>query len=405
LFSIFPGAGDPVRTLSRLTILAACALSSATPVLAQEADESGGTDVQNGIDWSVGLRGSYAANSLTGGKPGLSLTPEVSLTLGGESSTTTWGAGGEFIVNSANEGRIASAHAGVATTYELSPTTVLAGSVDGAISQADRDDSSLPVNTLSAPLVLDGTAQGSVTQDMGHIDARLTVDGARKMVGPTTLEDLSTIDNTHQSYWQGGATLRLGYELTPLISTFIEGEASAQKFDAAEPSTLKFMDGVTYELRGGVSYVWGTIVSAEASIGRGWLDYVDGTITDTQDWVYNASLTVKPDETLSLTGALETTLKPSTTVAGDTDVGYTLSGNARYEVNPWLALRASGAWDRTVTLGTGDINWGVDAGIGLDYQGSRHVVWTADYLYSRDIRPPTPDNDTHTVLVGVKVTR
>lgn len=390
-----------MRPLSRLTIVVAVALLSATPVLAQEAGGSG----ESGLDWSVGLRGSYAANSLTGGKPGLSLTPEVSMTLGGESSTTTWNAGGEFIVNSANEGRIASAHAGVSTSYDLSPTTVLAGSAEGEISQADRDDSSLPANTLSAPIVIDGTAQGSITQDMGRFDAALTVDGAREMVGPTTLDDLSTVDNSHQSYWQAGATLRLGYEVTPLISTFVEGEISAQKFDAAEPSTLKFMDGRTYELRGGISYVWGTIVSAEASVGRGWLDYADGTITDTQDWVYNASLTVRPDETLSLTGALETTLGPSATVAGDTDVGYTLSGNARYEMNPWLALRASGAWDRTVTLGTGDLNWGVEGGVGLDYQGSRHIVWTADYLYSRDIRPPTPDNDTHTVLVGVRVTR
>jgi hypothetical protein len=58
-----------------------------------------------------------------------------------------------------------------------------------------------------------------------------------------------------------------------------------------------------------------------------------------------------------------------------------------------------------VTLGSGDINWGVEGGVGVDYQGSRHIVWTADYLYSRDIRPPTPDNDTHTVLLGVRVTR
>lgn len=385
-------------------ILAVSALFSATPALAQD---SGGdeADPRNGIDWSVGLRGSYASNSLTGDKPGLSITPEASLTLGGESSLTTYGAGAELIVNSASEMRIGDVHAGVESTYRLSPTTVLDGSLDGSITQADRDDSSLPLNTLHAPLVFDGAAQARITQDFGHIDGRLTLDGARRTTGTTTLEDLSTISNAHQSYWQGGATLRLGYEFTPLLSTFIEGEVSEQKFDAVEPTTLKFMDGRTYELRGGVGYVWGSILSAEASIGRGWLDYTDGTITDSQDWVYNGSVTVRPDETLSLIGALETTLGPSAAVPGDTDVGYTLSGNASYAVNPWLTLRASGAWDRTVTIGTGGESWRLEGGLGFDYRSSRHVVWTGDYLYRRDYVPPTPVSDTHTVMLGLRVQR
>jgi hypothetical protein len=158
-------------------------------------------------------------------------------------------------------------------------------------------------------------------------------------------------------------------------------------------------------LRAGLSFTQGSIVSAEASIGRGWLDYIDGTLTDTQSWVYNGSVTFRPDETLSLTGALATTLDPSTSVPGDTDVGLTLSGTAAYTVNPWLTLRASGAWDRTVTLGTGDNSWGLDAGVGLDYRSSRHIVWSADYAYARDYAPPTPLNDTHTVSVGVRVQR
>ena len=44
-------------------------------------------------------------------------------------------------------------------------------------------------------------------------------------------------------------------------------------------------------------------------------------------------------------------------------------------------------------------------GVGLDYRSSRHIVWTADYAFARDNAPPTPQNDTHTVMVGVRVTR
>ena len=395
-----------MRSLSRTSIAAICALVSATAALAQEVDEDAPATAQvSGIDWSVGLRGSYAANTLTGGKPSLSLTPEASLTLGGESSTTVYAAGSELTVDGAGQARIADLHAGVTSSLRLGPTTTLAGSINGKMTQADPDDSSLPVNTLIAPLVLDGTAQGIARQNMGKVDATLTLDGERKVTGPTTLDDLSTIDNADKSYWQGGATLRLGYELTPLLSAFIEGEASVQKFDAPDPTLLTYLDGRTYQLRTGIRFVQGSIISAEASIGRGWLDYFDGSLTDAQDWVYNASVTVKPDETVSLTGALETTLKPSTDTPGDTDVGYQLSGAANYTINPWLTLRATGSWDRTVTLGTGDNSWGLDAGVGLDYRSSRHIVWSADYTWSRDYAPPTPLNDTHTVSVGVRVNR
>lgn len=395
--------------LKRASIAAICALVSATAALAQEADESGSSaataEQQTGIDWSVGLRGSYAANTLTGGKPSLSLTPEASLTLGGESSTTVYGAGSELTVDGAGRARVADLHAGVTSSLRLGPTTTLAGSINGKLTQADPSDSSLPVNTLVAPLVINGTAQGVARQNMGKVDAILTLDGARNVTGPTTLDDLSTVDNGDKSYWEGGATLRLGYELTPLLSAFVEGEASVQTFDAPDPTLLTYLDGRTYQLRTGLSFAQGSIISAEASIGRGWLDYIDGSLSDAQDWVYNGSVTVKPDETVSLTGALETTLKPSTDTPGDTDVGYLLSGAASYNVNPWLTLRATSSWDRTVTLGTGDNSWGLDAGVGLDYRSSRHVVWSADYSWSRDYAPPTPVNDTHTVSLGVRVQR
>ncbi len=393
-----------MRSLLRTTIVA-IALISATAAFAQEEATGAVAEQLSGIDWSVGLRGSYAANSLTGGKPSVALTPEVSLTLGGESSVTAYSAGSELIVDGAGQARVSDLHAGVASSLRLGVTTTLAGAINGKLTQLDPSDSSLPVNTLIAPLVLDGTAQGRLTQDMGKIDATLTFDGERRVTGKTTLIDLSTIDNSDKSYWQGGATLRLGYEITPLISTFVEGEASTQKFDAADPTLLKFLDGRTYQLRAGMSFVHGSIINAEASIGRAWLDYYDGSITDTQSWVYNGSITVKPDETLSLTAALETTLKPSANVPGDTDVGTLLSGTARYEVNPWLTLRATSSWDRTVTLGTGDNSWGLDAGVGFDYRSSKHIIWSADYAWARDYAPPTPVNDTHTVSVGLRVNR
>ena len=68
-------------------------------------------------------------------------------------------------------------------------------------------------------------------------------------------------------------------------------------------------------------------------------------------------------------------------------------------------LRGTANWDYTVTLGTGTVASGYGLGVGLDYRSSRHIVWTADYAFARENAPPTPQNDTHTVMLGVRVTR
>ncbi|MEO6013908.1 MAG: outer membrane beta-barrel protein [Devosia sp.] len=392
-----------MRLISRIALLSVCAFTGASPSFAQETGN--GADDASGIDWSVGLRGSYTSNSVTGGKAALIVAPEASLAFGGQSSRTKLSIGSELVVDSGGQARISDLHAGAAGSFDFDANTNLEGSITGSVTQADPDGSKLPVNTLYAPLVIQGDATGSASRQFGHIVLKGTLAGRRYIAGPTTLDDLSIIDNSADSYWQGGGTLRLSYELTPLLAGFIEGQASLQKFDAPSPTLLKYLDGRTYQLRGGVSYAQGSIISMEASVGRAWLDYVDPSLTDAPSWVYNASLTWRPDETLSLVGALETGIGPSTTVAGDTDVNYALTGSASYMVNPWLSLRSNGGWNQTVTLGTKGVSWGYQLGAGIDYRSSRHVVWSADYLFRRAYAPPAPVNDTHTATLSVKIQR
>jgi hypothetical protein len=389
-----------LRAVLRTAVLAFCATGSATVALGQEAEDN------TGIDWSVGLRGSYASNTVTGGQWALSVTPEAALKIGGESSRSSFSAGAELIYETdVGMARLADFHAAAESSYRFDALTVLSGSIRGALTQANPNSTSLPTNTLHAPLVFEGVATGTATRDFDKIDLTGTLEGRRYMRGNTTLDDLSIVDNSSASYWQGGGTLRVGYELTPLISAFLEGEASAQKFDAPSPTLLKYLDGRTYQLRAGLGYTQGSIIAAEASIGRAWLDYFDSALTDAPSWVYNGSLTLRPDETVELTGALETTLGPSEDTPGDTDVGYALTAAARYIVNPWLTLRSSAGWDQTVTLGTSAVSWGYDAAAGLDLRTSRYVVWTADYGFSRDYAPPAPLSDTHRVTLGMRVQR
>lgn len=371
----------------------------AAPVLAQD---SGSSDTQP-IDWSVGLRGGYSNSSLDGVSYEGIVAPDLRLTLQGPSNTSTLDAGGEFSIDQNKMVRIEDAHVNGDATMQVNEDTSVEGTTGLSLKQLSQFDTSLPAGTTAGPLEFDGTAAGSLSRKLGHFDLKGTLTGERFIEGPTTLTGGARVDNSNLSYWRGAGEMRVGYELTPVVSVFVDGEDSYSAFDAVDPNVLKLLNGRTYTLRGGLSYTQPGTLEAEASFGRAWLDYTDPGIADTQSWVADGSVTFTPDETTTLVGSLNTSLAPSTVVSGDTDVGYTLSGTAKYQVNPWLTLRGSTGAYRTVTLAAGAIDWGYSAGAGLDLASSRHVVWSADYLFTHDDSSINGRNDTHAVTVGVTV--
>ncbi len=356
------------------------------------------------VDWSVGLRGAYQTGS-GGAHSEILVTPEVSLTHKGVTDELTLRAGAALAADGFTSYRPEDAHVGAYGKFNIDALTTLDGSVNLSLKRLPPYDSSLPANTATAPLEVTGTAAGSATRKFGQFDLTGRLEGERFLRGETTLTDASTIDNSSDSYWSGLAGLRLGYELTPLLSVFVDASEAAKKFDAPSPSVLAYLDGRTTTLRAGVSYTQNSVLSMEASVGRAWIDYVDPGLTDAPSWVYDASLTFAPDETVSLNGALSTTLGPSDDTPGDTDVTYALTGSASYKVNPWITLRGSGSWDQVLTLGTGDVGTGYSFGAGMDFASSKHAEWSADYLFAHDYTPPGPATDTQTVTVGVKIKR
>ena len=375
----------------------------AAPVQAQDAaiDDSSGQLID--LDWSVGLRGSYTNDSAMGSLYKAIVAPEASLTrhyLGGDASV---GAGAAASIDQNKAVRLEDAHANAASSFTLDEFTTLKGSIEVSTIQLSPFDSSLPADTAVTPRETTGTATGSATRKLGQFDFTGTLTGTRFVEGPTTLADSSIVDNSDQSYWLGTATLRTGFEFTPKIALFVEGSDAYTRYDAANPSLGVFFNNQTLTLRGGVSYTQPGTFVAETSVGRGFINYADPSLTDRQAWVTNGTLTFTPDETVELVGALDTSIGPSTTVAGDTDVGYSLSGSAKYLVNPWLTLRGTASFDHVITLGSHDTDDTVSAGAGFDFANTKHSSWSVDYLFSRDQKSGLPATNTHTVTVGLTI--
>jgi hypothetical protein len=377
-------------------------LWAGAPALAQDSD--GNATAPYDLDWGLALRGAYSTSTVSGAKFEGTVAPEFTFTRHGVSDTSSVSGDSAVTVDNTGKFRLDNLHAGVATTFEANPWTTFDGSADLTALQLETTDSSLPTGTATSPLEITGEAETSVTRNLGHFDLTATLRGTRFTEGPTTLGDGTVIDNTFENYWAAEGELRLGYELTPLLSVFAEADRLYQKFDILDPTLLVFRDNMTTTLRGGVSYERDSTFSGELSTGRAIIDYADPSLLDQAGWVADGEVRFKPTPTLSLDGTLETTIMPSDTL-GDTDVEYIAAATARYQVNPWLTLRGMAGVDHTVTLGTGDTDTLSSVGAGLDFEMARHTVWSADYLFTRETITGSPTDDTHEVTVGVKFKR
>ncbi len=345
------------------------------------------------IDWSLALRGALVEGT-TGSSYELQALPSASVTgvtlRGGYSVTLD----AEISRRNENEVRLGSVTLGAEGSYQLDEVTSLEGGVELAISQDDADGGGFADTVAAAPVVVEGDATAQVTRDLGFLEVTLRGSVGRSVTGETLNEDNSTIDNEDRNVSTTGAGGRIAVRLTPAVKAFVDADARYDFYDVVSPSLLVKQDGVTYAARAGLSAEFGETLELQGSVGLGRRDFTEDTIEDFSAALYDASLTFRPSETLSVTGTLATTVSAS-------QVEYAATAEARYLVSPWLRLRGSAGFDHAELAGSDDTDSGWQAGLGADYLFNRHTDLTADYRYSREGSSTGPETEEHWVALGV----
>lgn len=359
------------------------------------------------IDWSLGLRGGIRDDG-TGQAPTYELIALPSVTLKQQTIRGGYDVGlsGELSYKVDGSARIDSISGTAGGEYKLDALTTLMGRGNIRASQDDPSDPDYASNVASAPVVLSGDGEISASRDLGAFNLAIRGSAGREVYGETVYDDNSTSDNIFQNTTAYGAGARLGYQLTPGLVAFIDMEADYLTFDAPSPSLLVKLDNVTYAGRGGLSARFNETLELEGSLGLGYTDLSDGTLSDFSAVLYDAKATFRPDETLTLTGALTTKIsQPGTTSGATAKLTYTATGQVEYLVNPWLKLRADAQWSEAHYQGidSEETSWGF--GAGADYLLNERTDLTADYSFLRTEKTAAPATDEHQVTLGVKFHR
>jgi hypothetical protein len=357
------------------------------------------------VDWSLALRGSYVS-ATSGSYFEASAVPRVTLrhdTLRGGYEIS---ASAEVTRSSFEDARLAALRAGFAGDYKLDAVTAISGNLNLALTQASAQGPGVSPTIAAQPLVVSGDGEIEASRDFGPFVVSGRVNGSRTIYGPTTLADASLTDNSSQSNWTAEGGLRLGYRVTPILTAFVDGSVGYQAYDAASPTYLVKLDAVDYEARTGLSAEWNQAIKAEASIGVGLRRFVEPALGEVASLLYDASVTLRPDETVEMKAALSTDFgAPGPSSGGTARLEYAATGDISYRVNPWLRLRASAGWRQAHFVGTATVEHGYNAGAGADYVLNEFTTLTADYGYSYVETTPNPGEDSHRVTVGVTFSR
>jgi hypothetical protein len=357
------------------------------------------------IDWSIGLRGTYSQSNGTGSYVSR-LLPRVSYSRSGTLLDTVFEASGDLAKTSTYDTPIlASGQLSVSSSMALDPTTTATAGLSLGLTQDLPGAPGVSTNVIVPPQVFTGAANVGLERSFGNVNLGGSLAASRTLYGQSTRNDTGTTDNTDQNYWSGAATLRLGYQITPIFEVFGEGELQRDVFDIATPGTDILPNATNRSLRAGISGKWNDVWKASASVGVGERVFDDSRLGKVEAQLYGAEVTYAPDPTLTLRAGLETALAPAGADSeGRARVQYTAFADAQYLVNTWLRLRASADWSHSELVGTGTTEKRLGLGAGADYALSAHTSLNADYGYGNTDNS-NGNTQTHQVSLGVTVSR
>ena len=358
------------------------------------------------FDWSLGLRGGIRHKG--DGDPVYEVIaePEIRLEQNTIRGGYDFGLSGDIVYRPDGEARLGSATASAGGRYDLDELTTLEGRARLTASQDDADADDQPANVSAAPLELTGELEGSAARDLGPVVVELRGSAGRHVVGETSYTDGTTSSNDYQDHTSWGAGTRAGLKLAPGVLAFVDAAAEVERYDIESPTLLRRLDNVTYEARVGLTARPSAVLELEGSIGLGHRDFGDEGLPDFSAMLYGGKAVFRPDETLTLSGELETRIGSPGAASGATArLEHVATAAAAYVVNPWVRLRASAQWStaRYEGIGTTEKKWG--GGAGADYLLNTWTDVTADYRFERSETAPAPAVDTHQVTVGVKFHR
>lgn len=259
---------------------------------------------------------------------------------------------------------------------------------------------------LDQPIVHTFDGSLGVEKDVGKLQLRLTGNVERQIYGDADLSTGGTVSQSDRDYTLGTLVLRTGYEVSPVLTPFIEGEYGKRIYDE-ELDVDGFARSATRTgVRAGLAFDLGEKFSGEASAG--WIneDLDDDRLPSVSGPTLAAAMVWSPWRGTLVNFDGSTIVESAT---GDGESGSLLY-TGRLGVS--RELRANLTADGGVGLGYRDyfgqsghdVIWNAD--LGATWWLNRYAGLSTRYRYEQ-LTSSLPDRDytTNSVFLGLKLQR
>jgi len=200
-----------------------------------------------------------------------------------------------------------------------------------------------------------------------------------------------------------GATLRVGYEVSPAITPFVEVGYAIRDFELSADRNGQNRDSEIFELRGGVEVDLGDKVQGEIAIGYVSQEFEDPTFETLDGFTLNGTLNWSPERDTTFALTLGTQTNTSINANENGSIIYDLGFRAERQVTDRWQISADVDYqletndDRNTTFGIG---------LGSQYWLSRYLALTANGEFvSFSTDAPNSDFDEFSIRAGVLLQR
>ncbi|MBB3964763.1 outer membrane beta-barrel protein [Rhizobium metallidurans] len=247
----------------------------------------------------------------------------------------------------------------------------------------------------------------SIQRDFGILRGTTGIDLTRTIYSDATLSDGTLVSLSDRDQTAGTLRGRIGYELSPALIPFIEGNVGKTVYDQTTDASGYQRSGDSYGAKAGVEVDLGEKLRGEVGIGYEIATFDDDRLSDIDATVLDASVRWSPLRGTDVDFGLQTSLQPSTTpgVSGyvsramTTAVTHQLRDNLVGTFLGGITLRDypsdSTISDETVYTTSAGLTWNIN----------RYLDLTSTIGYELTSRKTGADSQQWRAGVGLKLKR
>lgn len=199
------------------------------------------------------------------------------------------------------------------------------------------------------------------------------------------------------------ATARLGYEISPAITPFIEGVYAIRDFDQESDRNGNDRDSDIFELRGGVEIDLGEKLTGEIAVGYVNESFDDPLLEDLNAFTLNGQLNWSPERDTQIAVTLGTTTNNSIAANENGSIIYNGRIDATRQVTDRFSVNAFA--DAQIETND-DNNQTLQVGLGTQYWVNRFMAITSEVEYQRfESDAPNSGFDATSGQIGVRLQR